>query len=101
MTENKWKLVGLDRALDGVPPEERDSVAAAIQEMFRDFDPENAPGEAVIRVDPGTRVCPFCGGPLVELALLPRPDDNPNHELILECDSCDGTFSGPVEQDPN
>lgn len=101
MPEKKWRLVGLDKALEGVPPEERASVAAEIQEMFRDFDPQNAPGEPVIRVDPGTRVCPSCGGPLVEFALLPRPDGNPSHELILECDACDGTFSEPVERAPS
>jgi hypothetical protein len=98
MTDKKWKLVGLDKALERVPPEERVSVAAEIQEVLRDFDPENAPGEPVIRVEPGTRVCPRCGGALEEFALLPRPDGNPSHELLLECEVCDGTFSEPVEQ---
>ncbi len=101
MPNKKWKLVGLDDALKGVAPEERAGVAAEIEELFRDFDPANVPGERVARVDPGTRVCPLCGGPLVELALLPRPDNSPGHELILECDTCDGTFSEPVEQQAN
>ncbi len=101
MPDKKWKLVGLDKALEGVSPEDRASVVAEIQEVLRDFDPENAPGERVVRLDPGTRVCPSCGGPLVELALLPRPNDDPNHELILECESCDGTFSELVEQVPS
>ncbi|GEM_PF-3539766 len=101
MTEKKWKLVGLDKALEGVPLEERADVAAEIQDMLQDFDPENAPGEPVIRLEPGTRVCPRCGGPLEELALLPIPDRMPNHELILECDTCDGTFSEPVAQELN
>jgi hypothetical protein len=101
MPKKKWKLVGLDKALEGVPPEERAGVAAEIEEIVRDFDPESAPGEPVVRVDPGTRVCPRCGGPLVELALLPRPDGQSNRELILECDTCDATFSEPVEQEPS
>jgi hypothetical protein len=96
-----WKLVGLEKALDGLPPEERAGVAAEIEEMFRDFDPENAPGEPVVRVEPGTRVCPACSGALVELAILPRPDGQPDRELILECETCDATFSEPFEGEPS
>jgi hypothetical protein len=99
--KKKWKLVGLDKALEGVPPEKRAGVAAEIEEIFRDFDPENAPGEPVLRLERGTRVCPSCGGALVELAILPRPDGQPDRELILECEACDATFSEPFEQEPS
>jgi hypothetical protein len=95
----KWKLVGLDKALEGVPPEKRAGLAAEIQEMFQDFDPETTPGERVVRLEPGTRVCPACGGPLVELAILPRPDGQPDRELVLECEACDATFSEPFQQE--
>jgi hypothetical protein len=95
----KWTVVGLDKALEAMAPERRAGVAAELEEMFRNFDPKNAQGERVERVDPGTRVCPRCGGPLEELALLPRPDGQ--HELILECDACDATFSELVEQKPS
>src|ERR1043166_565104 len=95
------KLVGLEKALEGVPQRERASVAAEILEMFRDFDPENPPGEPVLRLEPGTRVCPRCGGVLTELAILPRPDGNPDRELILECEGCDGTFSEPLLREPS
>lgn len=101
MPKKKWKVVGLEKALEGVSPEDRAGVAAELEEIFRDFDPENAPGEPVLRVEPGTRVCPRCGHSLVEFALLPRPDDPPHHELLLECEDCDATFSEPVEQQPS
>lgn len=93
----KWKVVGLDKALEGVPPEERAVVAAELKEMFRDFDPDNAPGEPVPRLERGRRDCPGCGGVLVEFAILPRPDGQHAHELILECETCDATFSQPFE----
>jgi hypothetical protein len=93
--------VGLDKALEGVPPKERAGVAAKIEEMFQDLDSETAPGERVVRVAPGTRVCPCCCDSLVELAILPRPDGQPDRELVLECDACDATFSEPFQQEPN
>ena len=99
--KKKWKLVGLEKALEGVPLHERAHVAAEIEEMFRDFDPENAPGEPVVRVEAGTRVCPRCGGTLVELAILPRPDGQADRELVLECETCDATFSEPFQQEPS
>jgi len=86
----KWKLVGLDKALEGVPPEERAGVAAKIEEMFQDFDPET-----LRRARSSSRArdasLPCCGGSLVELAILPRPDGQPDRELVLECDACDAT----------
>jgi hypothetical protein len=84
-----------------VPPEQRAGVAAELEELFADFDPENAPGEPVPRVDPGTRQCPSCGGVLVELAIIPRPDGQPDCELVLECEACDATFSEPLEREPS
>lgn len=99
--EKKWKLVGLDKALEGLAPEERAGVAAEIEGMFRDFDPENAPGEPVLRLEPGTRDCPSCGGALVELAMLPRPDGQATRELILECETCDATFSESFDGEPS
>ncbi|HEY6724869.1 MAG TPA: hypothetical protein VI197_12615 [Polyangiaceae bacterium] len=101
MAKKKWKLVGLDKVLDSVPAEERADVAAEIERMFEDFDPEHPPGEPVVRVEPGTRVCPRCGGTLVELAVLPRPDGQPERELVLECEACDATFSEPLLQEPS
>ena len=99
--DKKWKLVGLEKALEGLPPQERAGVAAEIQEMVQDFDPENAPGERVLRVEPGTRICPRCGGALVEFAILPRPDGQIGSELVLECEACDATFSEPFQQEPS
>jgi hypothetical protein len=99
--KKKWKLVGLEKALEGLPLEERAGAAAEIAEMFRDFDPDAAPGEPVVRVAPGTRVCPRCGGALEELGILPRPDGQPENEVILECEACDGTFSEPLRREPS
>ena len=99
--KKNWKLVGLEKALEGLPPQDRAGVAAEIKEMFQDFDPENAPGEPVLRVEPGTRICPRCGGALVELAILPRPDGQPDRELVLECEACDAPFSEPFQQEPS
>src|SRR5260221_1481119 len=99
--ELTMKLVGLERALEGLPQRERAGVAAEISEMFRDFDPENPPGEPVVRLEPGTRVCPRCDGVLTELAVLPRPDGNPDRELVLECEACDATFSEPLLRAPS
>ncbi|HEX3594473.1 MAG TPA: hypothetical protein VHU80_05205 [Polyangiaceae bacterium] len=95
------KLIGLERALEGPPQRERAGVAAEILEMFRDFDPENPPGEPVVRLEPGTRVCPRCDGVLTELAVLPRPDGKPDRELVLECEACDATFSEPLLREPS
>jgi hypothetical protein len=99
--KKKLKVVGLEKALEGLPQPERAGVAAELLEMFRDFDPENPPGEPVVRLEPGTRVCPRCSGPLTELAILPRPDGNADHELILECEACDATFSEPLATEPS
>lgn len=101
MAKKKWKLVGLDKVLESAPAKERADLAAEIADMFKDFDPENPPGEPVVRVEPGTRICPGCGGTLVELAVLPRPDGEPERELVLECEACDATFSGPLFHEPN
>ncbi len=101
MSKREWKFVGLDKALEGMLPEERAHAAQEIEEILRDFESENPPGEPVARVDPGTRVCPRCGGPLVELALLAHPDNRSNRELILECDTCDATFSERVGWEPS
>ncbi len=60
------KLVGLEKALEGVPQRERASVAAEILEMFRDFNPENPPGEPVLRLE--TRVT----GPLTRSSRFAR-----------------------------
>jgi len=95
------KLVGLEKALEGLPQRERAGVAAELLEMFRDFDPEDPPGEPVVRLEPGTRVCPRCDGVLTELAVLPRADGNPDRELILECEACDATFSEPLLREPS
>lgn len=101
MVKKKWKLVGLEKVLGSVPAEERAGVAAEIERMFKDFDPDSPPGERVVRVEPGTRVCPRCAGALVELAVLPRPNGEPERELVLECDACDATFSEPFPQEPS
>lgn len=95
MMQNKWKIHGLEKALENVPEEQRASVAAQLEEQFEDFDPENEPGERVLAVPPGTRTCPSCSGTLVELGSIPNPVGQVF--CILECQSCDATFTeGPT-----
>jgi hypothetical protein len=95
MTRKKREIHGLEKALENVPEEERASLAAQLEEEFRDFDPDDQPGERVPSVAFGTRICPSCSGTLVELGVLPTP--NGETICVLECESCDGTFSeGPA-----
>lgn len=95
MTQKKWTVHGLEKALESVPAEQRASVAADVVEQLRDFDPDDELGEPVPVVAPGTRTCPSCGRGLVELGLIPNPEGE--SLCILECESCDGTFCESAE----
>ena len=94
-TKKKWKIVGMDQALAGLPPEDRPEVAAEIQELFQDFDPQNPPGDRVLPVEPGTRICPRCGGTLLALCIEPGREES-EYLRILECEDCDAPFSEPL-----
>jgi hypothetical protein len=82
----KWKIRGLERALSTVPMEERFAVGNEIRKAFEDFDPENPPGEPVLPVERGTRICPSCGGALVE------GPDLCDGMRILDCEACDRAY---------
>ena len=94
MTRKKWTIHGLEKALENVPEEQRASVSAEIEEELSDFDPNDAPGEPVLPVSPGTRTCPSCRGALVELGFIPNSEREP--VCVLECESCDATFCESV-----
>ena len=92
--KKSFKIHGLERALEQVPDEERATLAAEIVEELGHVDPEAPPGEPVLPLPPGTRVCPTCGGNLFELGAIPSPRGDTI--CILECESCDGTFCEAV-----
>jgi hypothetical protein len=98
--DKKWKVHGLEKVLEAVPPEERGEIASEIEEMFADFDPANPPGEPVIPLPPGTRTCPNCGGELDELTVVPAgPDASSEALLLLDCETCELGFCQPVAGD--
>jgi hypothetical protein len=90
MTRKPFKIHGLSNALQKVPENERATLAAEIEASLSDFDPEHAPGEPVLVVPAGTRVCPTCKGDLFELGVIPSPAGET--VCILECETCDATF---------
>jgi hypothetical protein len=90
MTQKKWAIHGLEKALENVPEEQRAKVTAELEEELRDFDPNAQPAERVLPVAPGTRACPTCRGTLEELGVIPNPAGE--SFCILECLSCDATF---------
>ncbi|MBX3229531.1 MAG: hypothetical protein KIT84_17065 [Labilithrix sp.] len=92
MDGKKWKIVGLEQALDSVPESERAALTAEIESAFTDFDPDDPPGERVIEVAPNTRTCPRCAGALEELGLVPDPASTTTRHVILECEACDAMF---------
>ena len=95
--EKEWDIQGLREALEKVPAEDRSRVAAEIARVFEDFDPANPPGEPVVPLAPGTRVCPNCGGELVELTVIGGEDPSIPRSLILDCETCDAGFSELVD----
>jgi hypothetical protein len=90
MTRKSFKIHGLEEALAQVPEEQRAAVAAEIVEEIAHFDPATTPGERVLPLPPGTRVCPTCGDSLFELGAIPSPRGEAF--CILECEGCDATF---------
>ena len=94
----KWKVHGLEKALENVPENERAILAAEIEETLSDFDPADQPGEPVAPVPRGTRTCPSCGGKLVELGLIPATSPEHGPMCVLECETCDGTFCESVDE---
>src|SRR5262245_49324441 len=92
MARKKWKIHGLEKALESIPEEERTLVAAEIEEALSDFDPDDPPGERVLPVASGTRTCPNCSGDLVELGSIPAMSPERAQMCLLECQSCDATF---------
>ncbi len=96
----KLQIKGLDAALKAIPEEHRDEARTAILSAFENFDPENPPGQRVLQVPKGTRVCPNCGGPLDEGAVIGGQESHvPDHprQLLLDCPACDQTFSEEAE----
>jgi hypothetical protein len=90
MTQKKWTIHGLEKALENVPEEQRAELAAELEKELGAFDPDDPPGEPVPAVPLGTRTCPSCSGTLVELGFIPRAESE--SVCVLECESCDGTF---------
>ena len=93
----QWKIRGLEKALEDVPIEERFKVGAEIKRAFENFDPANPPGQPVVPLEPGTRVCPTCGGPLVEFAVIAAAGPSHPARRVLDCDACDASFSERVD----
>ena len=92
VTSKKWKIVGLEKALESIPEADRAALAEELKRTFADFDPENAPGEPVPTLPPGTRSCSTCGGKLVELGLIQGRNPDDASVCVLECEECDATF---------
>jgi hypothetical protein len=100
--DKKWKVHGLEKALESVPPEERPDLLSEIESIFEDFDPENPPGEPVVELAPGTRTCPKCGADLVELTVVPAgagPDPAGPPLLLLDCEECEVGYCQTLETD--
>ena len=100
--DKKWKVQGLEKALAAVPEEERAALAAEIESVLADFDPENPPGEPVVLLASGTRACPKCGGDLVELTVVPGgvgSDPSSPPLLLLDCEDCEIGFAQAIEND--
>ncbi|MCC6898754.1 MAG: hypothetical protein IT377_07250 [Polyangiaceae bacterium] len=100
--DKKWKVHGLERALDAVPAKERAGLAAEIEEIFADFDPDDPPGEPVAALPPGTRTCPRCGGELEELTVVPAgagPGSSTATLMLLDCEACELGFCQTVGSD--
>lgn len=98
--DKKWKVHGLEKALESVPAEERQQVASELEAIFDDFDPDSPPGEPVVPLPPGTQTCPRCGGELTELTVVPAgagPDPCPL--LLLDCETCDVGYSQTLAND--
>jgi|SRR5271169_6584860 len=62
MTKKKKKveIVGLEKALDGVPVEDRDAIREAVKNLFENIEPGKPFGKPVIPLPDGTTTCPKC-----------------------------------------
>lgn len=92
-----YTVEGMEEALKNVPEEEREEIKKEIEELFKDFDPENPPGEAIYCSPEVLRECPNCGHKEfefidrnVDLAFEGKVD-------VIRCPSCDTLFSHPTQ----
>ena len=90
------RIVGLEKALESVPIEQRAALTAEIEAVFHDFDPENPPGEDIPALPPGTRSCPKCGGTLTVFAAIEGDGAGRPGLLILDCEACGTSYSTEV-----
>lgn len=74
MAKKPVKVVIPDEVLSRFPEEERPAMRAHLEEMFKDFDPDNPPGRPVRVLPKGVLVCLDCKGPLKALpGTMPMP----------------------------
>lgn len=59
--KKKPKIVGLEKALEGVPAEERDALRETVKSIFENAEPGKPIGKPVIPLPDGTTTCPECG----------------------------------------
>jgi hypothetical protein len=100
MSEKKLKIEGLERALEGVPEDEREELRALIKETFSNVDPSDPntmPGQLVRQLADGVKNCPDCGNLLTNGFTMQLPNIG-GHGLsgklvtTIECESCDCSF---------
>ena len=90
------KIMGLEKALESVPEEEREELKKSIMSAFEDVDADGLPGEPVEPLDAGVKACPACGRPLEQVgdgAFV--VGDDIFH--ILDCLQCDKSYSRPAQ----
>lgn len=90
----KKKIIGLEKALEGVPPEDRDALRETVKELFEKA--EAGPiGKVVIPLPDGTTTCPKCEKKLKHPHTMQLPPGIGGGGLAgqlvtcLECRPCD------------
>jgi hypothetical protein len=92
MSDDKkpYKVRVTPDALREVPDADRQVVMGEIEKAFAGLNVgDPLPGEPVLPVPTGTRVCPQCRGPLEEGPLLEMHEET---QQVLDCAQCDRAY---------
>lgn len=93
----KKKIVGLEKALKDIPPEDRDAIRETVKNLFENAEPGKPIGRVVIPLPDGTTTCPNCGKNLKHphtMQLPPGVGGPLGGQLVtcFECRPCDRSY---------
>jgi hypothetical protein len=93
--KKKLKIVGLEKALENIPVEDREALGQEIRSLFQNAEPGKLPpGAKLVRhLEPGTKTCPECGKKLGKphTTQLPKAVGG-GLMTFVDCEACDQPY---------